>query len=206
MYLPAAFAEHDLAALDALIARDAFITLIGMHEGLPQVSHLPVLYRRDGERVELRGHFARANPQSRLEGAALAIVHGPHAYVSPAWYPDKEAQARVPTWNYAVAHIHGALTLFDDEGALSALVDELSTRHEAAVGSDWRFEAGRDDHRVQLRGIVGFSLVAERIDLKFKLGQNHPVENRRSVADRLESLAQRHGPDVARLMRERIPA
>lgn len=205
MYLPRAFAESDLAALDALIARDNFITLVGVHEGVPQASHLPVLYRRDGELVELRGHFARANPQSRRSGSALAIVRGPHAYVSPSWYPDKEAQARVPTWNYAVAHIEGRLTLFDDEAALAGLVDALSVQHETAVGSDWRFESERDDHRQQLRGIVGFSLVAERIELKFKLSQNHPVENRRSVAARLESLDRGHGAEVARLMRERIP-
>lgn len=206
MYRPRAFAESDLAALDALIAYDSFATLIGVRDGRPEVSHLPVLYRRDGDRVELRGHFARANPQSRLDGPALAIVHGPHAYVSPAWYPDKEAQARVPTWNYAVAHIEGPLTLFDDEPSLAELVSTLSMRHETAVGSDWRFEPERDDHRAQLRGIVGFSLVAERVELAFKLSQNHPVGNRRSVADRLAAQTRGHGPEVARLMRERIPA
>jgi transcriptional regulator len=206
VYLPRAFAESDLAALDALIAHDSFVTLIGVRDGRPEASHLPVLYRRDGDRVELRGHFAKANPQSRLTGPALAIVHGPHAYVSPAWYLDKEEQARVPTWNYAVAHIEGAVTLFDDEPSLAELVDALSLRHETTVGSDWRFEAQREDHRVQLRGIIGFSLVAERIELKFKLSQNHPVGNRHSVADRLAAQARGHSPEVARLMRERIPA
>lgn len=206
MYVPSPFAETDLTALDTLIARDNFITLVGVHDGAASVTHLPVLYRRDGQHVELRGHFARPNPQARLAGSALAIVHGPHAYISPGWYPDKEAQARVPTWNYAVAHIEGALTLFDDEAALAEIVDSLSIRHEAAVGGNWRYEHGRDEHRVQLRGIIGFRLVAERISLKFKLNQNHPAENRRSVADHLEALAQGRGPEVARLMRGRTPA
>lgn len=206
MYVPASFAETDLAALDALVERDNFITLVSVRDGMPQVSHLPVLYRRDDERVELRGHFARPNPQSRMAGPALAIVHGPHAYVSPGWYPDKEAQSRVPTWNYAVAHLQGEITLLDDEPALAEIVDSLSRLHEPRVGGDWRYEHARDDHRVQLRGIVGFRLAVQRVELKFKLNQNHPAENRRAVADRLDSLAQVNAADVARLMRERTPA
>ena len=102
MYSPRAFVEHDLGALDALFAHDPFITLVTSvpdATGAAQVSHLPVLYRRDGDAVLLEGHWARGNPQAGAHASALAVVHGPHAYVSPAWYPDKHAAARVPTWN-----------------------------------------------------------------------------------------------------------
>jgi transcriptional regulator len=205
MYLPTSFVESDLAALDALVERDNFITLITVRDGSPTVNHLPVLYHRDGERIELRGHWARPNPQARHLGAATAIVHGPHAYVSPSWYPDKEEQARVPTWNYAVAHLAGTLESFDDEASLAALVDGLSRRHEALVGRDWRFEFDRDDHRVQLRGIVGFRFRVDTASLKFKLNQNHPTTNRLSVAAHLEQLPRDAGHEVAALMRARTP-
>ena len=49
------------------------------------------------------------------------------------------------------------------------------------------------------------TLAVESAQLKFKLNQNHPVENRRAVADRLEALARADAGDVARLMRERMP-
>ena len=204
MYLPRAFAEHDLEALDRLAQRDRFITLITVRDGEPTVSHLPVLYRRDGERVELIGHWARPNPQATHAGEALAIFHGPHAYVSPAWYPDKEQAARVPTWNYAVAHLRGTLSTFDDERALADVVDGLSVENESAIGSDWRFEFERDDQRRQLRGIVGFRFVAESIALKFKLSQNHPMGNRESVASQLEAQARDASRETAALMRERM--
>ncbi|RPE81565.1 FMN-binding negative transcriptional regulator [Vulcaniibacterium tengchongense] len=204
MYLPRAFAENDLAALDALAARDSFVTLVTVRDGAPCVSHLPVLYRREGGQVALHGHWARPNPQALHAGPALAIFHGPHAYVSPGWYPDKEAAARVPTWNYAVAHLHGTLRTFDDEAALAELVDALSRRFEPEAGGDWRFEPERDDHRRQLRGIVGFRFVAERIELKFKLSQNHPHANRRAVAERLAGQAREDGREVARLMSARL--
>ena len=91
----------------------------------------------------------------------------------------------MPTWNYAVAHIAGTLEIIEDTEALAAIVSELSVRHETAIGSDWRFDPGRDDLRVQLKGIVGFRMEATRIELKFKLNQNHPEANRSSVVNAL---------------------
>lgn len=206
MYQPASFVETDLTALDALIERDNFITLITVRDGSPVVSHLPVLYRRDGECIQLRGHWARPNPQARHAGPATAIVHGPHAYVSPSWYPDKEAAARVPTWNYAVAHLQGTLEVFDDEASLAELVDGLSRQHEARVGQSWRFEYDRADHRIQLRGIVGFRFHVDATALKFKLSQNHPVANRLSVANRLQQQSHDASREIAGLIRARTPS
>ncbi len=205
MYLPRHYAETDLQHLDDLIAQDPFVTLISVDDaGHPFASHLPVLYRRDGEEVLIEGHWARPNPQARRPGDALMIVHGPHAYVSPGWYPDKEAAARVPTWNYAVAHLHGSLETTEDASMLAELVSRLSARFEATVGSDWRFETERDDHVSQLRGIIGFRFVPQRIELKFKLNQNHPVANVEAVAAVLLKQRDNDAKAVASLMLERL--
>lgn len=207
MYLPRAFAETDLAQLDALVAADAFATLITTDgDGATHANHLPVLYRRDGDAVLIEGHWAKPNPQARHDGEALMILHGPHAYVSPGWYPDKEEAARVPTWNYAAAHLRGTLERYDDEPSLADLVSRLSDRFEAQVGSDWKFEPQRDDHRSQLRGIVGFRFVPQRIEMKFKLNQNHPEANRRAVADALHAQDNADSKAVAVLMRARDPS
>lgn len=206
MYLPRAFAETDLAHLDALIEYDPFVTLVTIGaDGTPLASHLPVLYRRDGDRILIEGHWAKPNLQSKQGDEALAIVHGPHAYVSPSWYPDKEEAARVPTWNYAVAHLRGRLQRYDDESGLADIVSRLSERFEASAGSDWRFEPERQGHASQLRGIVGFRFVPTGIEMKFKLNQNHPEANRRSVA---AALAMQENPDsqaLADMMRQRDP-
>jgi transcriptional regulator len=204
MYAPRAFVETDLAALDWLLARDAFATLVTVADGQPFATHLPVLYRREGDEVLLEGHWARPNAQASHGGQGLVIVHGPHAYLSPGWYPDKEERARVPTWNYAVAHLHGTLQVFDDTGALADLVDRLSQRFESEVGSDWRFDHGRADHMSQLRGIVGFRFVAERIELKFKLSQNHPEANVRGAMAGLQALPGERNAEVAALMHDRL--
>lgn len=206
MYTPTAFNESDLVHLDALVERDSFVTLITVRDGEPTVSHLPVLYRRDGDRIEIRGHWARPNPQSRHAGAALMIVHGPHAYVSPSWYPDKELNSRVPTWNYAVAHLRGTIELREDAGFLADVVSDLSDRFEASVGKHWRFEREHPEHVAALRGIVGFRFVADSTLLKFKLNQNHPEANRLAVAREFHAQAREGSRELAAMMRQREAA
>lgn len=205
LYVPRHFAEGDLRALDALMARDPFVTLVTTDaEGAPMVSHLPVLYRREAAQVLVEGHWARPNPQARHAGPALMIVHGPHAYISPAWYPDKEPKARVPTWNYAVAHLQGELVTSDEPAVLADLVDRLSQRFEPTVGNDWRFEHERDDHVSQLRGIVAFRFAPTRIDLKIKLSQNHPEANVRAAAGALQALGRAGADEIATWMLDRL--
>ncbi|MGQ5315728.1 FMN-binding negative transcriptional regulator [Xanthomonas arboricola pv. corylina] len=207
MYAPRVFAQTDLALLDWLIARDPFVTLISHGEdGQPAISHLPVLYRRDAQSVVIEGHWARPNPQARSPGEAVLVVQGPHAYVSPSWYPDKEAAARVPTWNYAVAHLHGRCEQVSDEAALGELIGRMSTHFEQSVGSDWLFEMERDSHRRQLRGLVGFRFVPSRIELTFKLSQNHPAANQRSVSQFLAQQPDQASNAIAALMQAAMDA
>jgi len=201
MYAPPDFAETDLIELDRLAGEYPFVTLITVADGAPFISHLPVLYRRGADGVEIRGHWSRANPQWRHGGEVTLVLHGPSAYVSPAWYADKETAARVPTWNYAVAHLSGPLDIIEDDTGLAAIVSELTRRHEAGVGSDWTFEFERDDHRRQLRGIVGFRMRPQRIEMKFKLNQNHPVGNVEGVAAALAG-----GDDQQRAISEMMRA
>ena len=204
MYQPRAFIETDLSALDALIEAHPFVTLISTgDDGAPFVSHLPVLYRREGDHVLIEGHWARPNPQANHIGHMQVVVHGPNAYVSPGWYPDKETAARVPTWNYVVAHLHGSIETFDDDASLGHLVDRMSQHFEPTVGSDWRFEYARADHRSQLRGIVGFRFTPSRIDLKYKLSQNHPPVNRQAVIDAMTARDDTDAQAIAALMRAR---
>jgi transcriptional regulator len=202
LYLPPAFDERDLARLDVLAAAHPFASLITVDGGLPCISHVPVLYRRDGDGITVTGHLARPNPQALHRGTALLVLRGPQAYVSPGWYPDKAEQARVPTWNYVIAHLSGELAWFDDEADLAALVGRLSDVHEARVGGSWRFDLHDPRERVQLRGIVGFRIDVARVEMKAKLSQNHPPANRRAVIAHLERSGDRDARGVAAWMRE----
>lgn len=179
MYAPAHFASQDLAILDALFARDAFVTLISSDaNGLPFASHLPVVYRRHEQQIQIRGHWARANPQSGHTGSALLIVHGPHGYISPTWYADPDHQ--VPTWNYAVAHLRGQLRQIDDEADKQSLVAELAAVYESGENR-WRFPQSAPSKLKSLRGIIGFEFELNAMAIKCKFNQNHPEANIRGA-------------------------
>jgi transcriptional regulator len=126
--------------------------------------------------------------------------------VSPSWYPDKDSASRVPTWNYATAHLRGELHAFHGESELGALVGALTRQHEAHVDSHWAYDHNREDLRRQLSGITGFRMVVTDVQLTFKLNQNHPLANRIAVAEHLQQQGSTSSHDVAELMRARMPA
>ncbi|WP_419403115.1 FMN-binding negative transcriptional regulator [Stenotrophomonas rhizophila] len=205
MFIPADFVETDLAWLDRLLERDAFVTVVTTgSDGLPQVTLLPVVYRRDGDDILIEGHWARPNPQAGHAGPALVLVHGPHGYVSPGWYPDKEAQARVPTWNYAAAELRGTLEPVTDPDALIDMLDRLSARYEAQVGGDWDLLPIEPRQRRMLAGIIGFRFRAQQVQIKLKLSQNHPQANQRGVIDALSALDSPPSHELAQWMRWKL--
>ncbi|WP_217537560.1 FMN-binding negative transcriptional regulator [Stenotrophomonas sp. GbtcB23] len=205
MFIPADFVETDLAWLDRLLKRDAFVTVVTTgSDGLPQVTLLPVVYRRDGDDILIEGHWARPNPQAGHAGPALVLVHGPHGYVSPGWYPDKEAMARVPTWNYAAAELRGTLEPVTDPDALIDMLDRLSARYEAQVGGDWDLLPIEPRQRRMLAGIVGFRFRAQQVQIKLKLSQNHPQANQHGVIDALSALDSPPSHELAQWMRWKL--
>lgn len=202
MYLPEAFAARDLRALDRLAAHNAFGTLVSQIGGAPFASHLPVLYRRAGEQVTVTGHWARANPQWReIEGQrVLFIFHGPHAYISPRWYV--EPRKNVPTWNYAVGHLYGRVRLIQEGGELAGIVTALAAQYEAGAQASWRFEDTGEAGRARLKAIVGFELTALEVQVKLKLGQNHPAENVRGAAAGLRAEGSGDAAEIAAWMED----
>lgn len=204
MYIPQQFGSQDSAALDRLAAYNAFGTLVSQLGGAPFVSHLPVLYRRAAERVVLTGHWARANPQwQEIVGQrVLFILHGPHAYISPRWYVEPEKS--VPTWNYAVAHVYGRVRVIQEVDELERIVTALAVQYEAGAKKPWRFEDTGEAGLRRLKAIIGFELIAEEVQVKLKLGQNHIPANVRGVLQGLRAAGSADGAEVAAWMEEAL--
>lgn len=193
MYLPAHFRDESRTTAEALLRAHPFATLVTTLDGAPFATHLPLLLADDGQR--LLGHFARPNPQVRGIGSgepALAIFHGPHAYVSPRWY---ERRPAVPTWNYAVLHVRGRLQPLADGAELRAVQAQLVDAFEPAPLPDGVMP---ETHVEQLSaGIVGFALAIERIDTKLKFGQHRSLADQQGVEAGLLATA---GSDEAALV------
>ncbi|HET9389362.1 MAG TPA: FMN-binding negative transcriptional regulator [Steroidobacteraceae bacterium] len=204
MYIPPHFLETDLRRLDWLAAHDAFGTLVSTVDGAPFATHLPVLYRREDRKVTLLGHWARPNPQwHSIEGQrVLFIFHGPHAYISPRWYA--EPARNVPTWDYATAHLYGRIQVIHEPEGLEEIVTALADQYERNAPAPWRM--AQADGRARLRGIVGFRLAAESIEIKFKLNQNHVKENVTGAIAALAAQGREDASEIARLMQGALEA
>lgn len=176
MYLPQHFENADADRSLALIRAHPLATVISVDpDGSPFVSHLPLIVEHEGDGIVCVGHLARANPHWRLLGGrhATAIFHGPNAYITPSWY----AQNSVPTWNYAVVHVRGMVTLIEDRAGIVRCLDALTAAVERGPEA-WQFWIPEDLRDTLELAIVGFRLTVDTLQSKFKLSQN------RSAADR----------------------
>jgi transcriptional regulator len=197
MYIPPSFREERLPVLHGFIAANGFAPAVTHGtEGL-EATHLPwLLDPAAGPFGTLRGHLARANRHwRRIDGGAEALVifGGPHAYISPSWYPAKAEHGRVvPTWNYIVVHVRGRAQIVDDRVWLRRLVGDLTARHEAGRPASWAVsDAPADYVEEMLSAIVGIEVAIDAIEGKWKLGQNRSLGDRRGMAD---ALAAEDGP------------
>ena len=193
MYLPTSFRQDDLAELHQQILDCRLATVVSQGPSGLVASHLPLLLEPgEGQFGTLYGHFARANPQWRdlADGAeALVIFQGPEAYISPGWYQAKAEHGKVvPTWNYIAVHAQGRAEVFEDGERLLQLVSRLSQHHEAGRPQPWAVsEAPRDYIDAMLRAIVGFALPIERLQGKWKLGQNRSATDQAGVREGLQA-------------------
>jgi transcriptional regulator len=201
MYIPAAFAESDLATLHDMMEQHSFALLVSQHEGRPFASHLPLLLdRQAGPQGTLIGHMARANPHWRTAAGqeVLVVFAGAHAYISPAWY---EVEHVVPTWNYVAVHAYGPLALVEESSALTDILHQFVQTYERSMPTPWELKGSNAYLERMLSQIVGFRIAITRLEGKRKLNQNHPPERRRKV---IRVLRERGDETMARLIEETL--
>ncbi len=208
MYLPAHFAITDPAELHRLM-REHPLGMLVRHgtDGL-DADHIPFAFDpAAGPLGTLSAHVARNNPlwQRCPDGTPVLVVfRGAEAFISPSWYPSKQATHRqVPSWNYEVVHAHGTLSVHDDERFVRGLVARLTREHEAAEPRPWKMgDAPADYLDGLLRQIVGLQVRITSLVGKAKLSQNKDVADRQGAADALDA---RGHPAMAQAMRATLP-
>ena len=177
-YPSPAFREDRAEVLHAAIRELYFGLLVTRPQDGFVTSYLPwELDASRGPHGTLVGHLARYNPQWRVpsDGAeALVVFQGPHAYVSPSWYPGKREDPRqVPTWDYLAVEVRGKLVAFDEEARLYNLLTQLTDRNEAGREHRWYVTDAPDDYvRKEMRHIIGIELCIESLVGRYKLSQN----------------------------------
>jgi len=209
MYLPPHFAETRPAELHRILREHPLGMLVTHGDYGLDADHIPFEFDpAHGALGRLSAHVARANPvwQRCPTGTPVMVVfRGAEAYISPSWYPSKhETHRQVPTWNYEVVHVHGTLTVRDDERHVRGLVSRLTRHHETPEPRPWKMGDSAPDYiDTMLRNIVGIEVEITAMVGKSKLSQNKEVRDREGAAG---TLAGRGQDDIAHAMRRTLPA
>jgi transcriptional regulator len=138
------------------------------------VSHLPVLQEPGARSPVILGHLAAADAKLHQLGEhrVTIVVQGPHGYISPTWY---QAGPFVPTWNFAVVHLHGVPDILDAETTYDIL-DATCARMERVRTPAWQLESVRGYADRIAPYTTGFRLVPDRIVAKAKMSQDKSSE------------------------------
>jgi transcriptional regulator len=202
MYIPEFNRVRDLADAVSFVQANPFAILISPSEGGPFATHIPILAREADHQVVLHGHMAKANSHwGLLEGGqeSLAIFHGPHAYISPSLYESRES---VPTWNYAAVHVYGQARVVTEAERLLEEVREIINRFDPTYFAQWSSLSDKFRHGM-LKQIVGFEMVATRIEAKFKISQNRTKKDQAAVIASLGQSADSAVSGIAQLMQKK---
>ncbi|MBC2839365.1 FMN-binding negative transcriptional regulator [Robiginitalea sp. SC105] len=191
MYIPEKYRLEDPVLIREFLESNAFGLLVSNGEAAPLATHLPLEIEPGPGPMTLFGHFAKANPQWRQikDGQqVLCIFQGAHSYVSSSWYEEEE----VPTWNYIAAHVQGSFR-FQDAAELRVSLGHLMDKYERDSERPVTMVGLSAKTLRQVRGIVGFTVTVDRVDVALKLSQGRELDHGRIM----EELTRRGGLSAA---------
>jgi transcriptional regulator len=209
MYQPPHFREDRLAVQHDLIRAHPLGMLVTLGGAGLVANPIPfVLDAAASPNGTLRAHLARANGQWRDHDPAheaLVIFQGVETYITPSLYASKRETGKVvPTWNYVVVQAYGTLVIKDDPEWLRGQVAAMTDLKETPLPRPWSIaDAPPAFVEAQLKGIVGIEIAISRIEGKWKVTQNRPEGDRRSVAEGLRGSEADEDRRMADLVTER---
>lgn len=210
MYAPKQHEELDVAVLHSLVRSHPLGAWVTLAQGELVANHVPFLLDPTrGELGTLVGHVARANEvwKSYSETTeSVVMFQGPQCYITPSWYPSKHEHGRaVPTWNYAVVHVHGIPRAIEGRDWLYAHVNELTDRHEAERALPWRVaDAPVEYMERMLQSVVGIEIPITRLFGKWKVSQNRSDPDKLGVVAGLLERPDDVAREMASLVRQHV--
>jgi len=198
MYTPKYHALTDTAAMRTHIAEHPLGAWVCTAHSQLMANHIPfVLDVQHGGHGRLLGHVSRANPVWReLAGGAPSVVMfmGPHAYITPSWYPTKHQHGRVvPTWNYVTVHAHGMARAIEDTEWILDVINRLTDAQESRRDKPWKVSDAPEAYiEKMLRAVVGIEITIERLEGRLKVSQDEDKQDRLGTVEGLRRTS--HAP------------
>jgi transcriptional regulator len=187
-YPPPHHQIDDIQKMIALIKNYPLAMLVSAKEGKPFVTHIPIIYHEGSGK--LVAHIDRHNPQIATltnDAEVTVVFKGPDAYISPSVYSTKQ----LPTWNYIMVHITGAITLIKDPEAAKETMIAMTKFLE---GTDQKYVLSNDNPRMDaaVNYIQAFDITITNWEGKFKLSQD---KNKKDQAAAKEALLNKENQD-----------
>ena len=198
MYIPSFNSFTDRQDVIAFMKRYSFAAIITDVNGIPEATHLPFLINEENEKLFLRSHFAKANPQSAqvFANTSLVIFTEPHAYISPRLYEKEES---VPTWNYIAVHAYGKAVIIESEEQKAELLQHTIEQHDAGYLEQYQ-KLPADFKSKMMKGIVAFEIEVTDLQAKKKLSQNRSETEKENIINSLSHSADLNEKEIAAYM------
>ncbi len=178
-------------------------TLATCSNGLPEITHLPLIYRPASNGLgSLVGHLDLHNPQAKaLNGkAGTVIFHGPSTYISPFTYASEK---QLPTYNYIKVHLKGSICLIEDPQLVRESMIEMAEFLETHWGKGFVLSPDNPKMEAYLPFVAAFVFQIESWEGKFKLSQDKTETDQ---ANALEKLAADNTVDHRAYLAEMLKA
>ena len=189
-----------------IVREDGWGHIVGIQDGAPFVSHHPFFVHGEAGEEMLEFHAPKANPHlSAISDGEekLVVFEGPQHYMSPKWCETKDA---LPTWIFVAVHVYGRPILIEDAAEIQAGLERLIDFNEARLGDPWSMDSVSQERLNRpMKAIVGFQMPIDRIESNFRLIQERPAADRKSVAAALSHLANPRAQGAAELIRRYDP-
>lgn len=191
MFVRPCWKPHTIEEMHHLIEHYPWALLVNNGEDGPYATNMPLLLDRSrGEHGVLVGHIAMANDHARVLQASthptLAIFEGPSSYVTGSWYPNRDMPS---TYYYTAVHCYGSARV-QTESELEHWLGLLVHCMESEYPDGWRMnDIPHSGITRRLPHILGFEVPIQRIEGKFKLGQDEPKKDAMAVAEKLSLAA-----------------
>lgn len=217
MFVPSHFRPEEPGWVVELVRAFPMAILVSSVRGRTFATHLPTVLEFDASDngdapagglvgTTIFGHMNRRNPHYAALAEAtegLLIFNGPNGYVSPAVYDMTPA---APTWNFAVAHVRGALTPLRHDDETRRVVRSTAMIFERRFGKGWDMASSLGYFDQLLPGVGAFRMTVTEADGLFKLSQDQPAGLRGRVTDAFGSDDRGAHRQLAELMRRHAPS
>lgn len=198
MYTPKHYNNTNTDQALGFMKRFNFGTIITSDAEKPIATHLPFVISKEGGKIILTSHFAKANEQAnRFETKKiLTIFSEPHAYISPKFYDKKQ---NVPTWNYVSVHAYGTAKIIDEEKEVFRILEQMINSFESDYLKQWH-ELPVSYKSRMAKGIIAFEIAVNELQFKEKLSQNKTETERKRIVNQFSDSENTNEKLIAKYM------